>query len=389
MEERISMLRDYDTGVFTDSELAMRYGVSRESFYVWKKRRGSGDPNWFRERSRAPRHCPQATTQPKIDAIIALRHRFPQWGPKKLRARLMATEPDTGWPAASTIGDILKRQGLIEPRARRRKRHALGDIITDASQPNDEWAIDFKGWFRTRDGARCDPLTVSDTLSRYLLDARIVPPTYEGVYAALERLFGEVGLPIAIRSDNGAPFGARGAAGLSRLSGWFLKLGIEPRHIPPSSPQDNGRHERMHRTLKAETTRPPAWSSDEQQQRFDRFCAYYNEERPHEALAQTPPSAFWQPSKRAMPGRIEEPWYDADWEVRRVRKNGQIKWRRRDIFIGEAFKGETVGLNEIESGGHMVRFCTRDLGVITADLCFHSFAPPRARLRFAVETKGE
>ena len=178
-------------------------------------------------------------------------------------------------------------------------------------------------------------------------------------------------------------------AGLSRLSVWFLKLGIEPRHIPPSSPQDNGRYERMHRTLKAETTRPPACSAHEQQQRFDRFCAYYNEERPHEALGQTLPADHWERSARSFTGAEREPWYDADWEVRRVRANGQMKWRMHDIFIGEAFAGEPVGLREGEDGGHLVRFFERDLGVIGPDFCFHSFAPPRARLRFAVETKGE
>ena len=343
MEERISMLKDYDTGVFSDCELARRYGVSRESFYFWKKRRGSGEPNWFRDRSRAPHHCPHATSEAIIDPIIALRRRFPQWGPKKIRAKLMAYEPHVTWPAASTIGDILKRAGLIEPHERRRKRIDRGEVIAGSEEANGEWAIDFKGWFRTRDGARCDPLTVSDSLSRYLLDARIVSPTYKGVHAALERIFSEVGLPIAIRSDNGPPFGARGAAGLSRLSVWFLKLGIEPRHIPPSSPQDNGRYERMHRTLKAETTRPPACSAHEQQQRFDRFCAYYNEERPHEALGQTLPADHWERSARSFTGAEREPWYDADWEVRRVRANGQMKWRMHDIFIGEAFAGGLEG----------------------------------------------
>jgi transposase InsO family protein len=185
-----------------------------------------------------------------IAAIVAMRARYPRFGPKKIKARLALDRPDVGWPAASTIGDILKREGLIAPKTHRRKPIGQGEIVAGAEVPNGEWAIDFKGWFRTLDGTRCDPLTVSDTASRYLIAARITPPTHVGVKAVMQRVFDEVGLPDAIRCDNGAPFGSTGAGGLSRLSVWFLKLRIEPRFIPPASPQDNGRHERMHRTLK-------------------------------------------------------------------------------------------------------------------------------------------
>jgi hypothetical protein len=255
-----------------------------------------------------------------------------------------------------------------------------------ATAANEEWAIDFKGWFRIASGERCDPLTVTDQASRYLLEVRIVDPTTVGVKAALERVFGEVGLPDAIRCDNGSPFGATSAGGLSRLSVWWLKLGIEPRYIPPSSPQDNGRHERMHRTLKAETTRTPAYHPDQQQVRFNIFRAHYNEERPHEALGQTPPARHWRPSPRRLPGRIEEPWYDADHQVRRVRTDGTIKWHGQHLFISEALAGEPVGLAEHETGGHIVRFCRRDLGMIArCHRRFLRFAPPRARLRVAPE----
>src|SRR5215813_9323153 len=191
MEERIALFREYETGVFTVSELCGRHGISRETFYVWKRRRESGEARWFEELSHATSSCP-------------------------------------------------------------------------ATAPNEEWSIDFKGWFRTADGTRCDPLTLTDAASRYLLDVRIVDPTWAGVRGAMERVFDEVGLPDAIRSDNGSPFGSTGAGGLSALSVWWLKLGIEPRYIPPSSPQDNGRHERMHRTLKAETSKPAAATPAEQ-----------------------------------------------------------------------------------------------------------------------------
>jgi transposase InsO family protein len=389
VEERIAMFRDYDTGAFTVAELSRRHGVSRETFYVWKRRRESGDPRWFEERSRVPAHCPHATLEAHIAAIVAMRRRFPRFGPKKIRARLMAEEPAVAWPAASTIGELLKREGLIVAKERRRKPVPQGEIVAGSDRPNGEWSIDFKGWFRTRDGERCDPLTVTDTASRYLVEARIVAPTYAGVHRALARIFEEVGLPQTMRCDNGPPFGSPGAGGLSRLAVWWLKLGIEPRYIPPSSPQDNGRHERLHRTLKAETTRPPAATAAEQQARFDAFRTHYNEERPHEALAQTPPARHWQPSLRRLPARLEEPWYDADHEVRRVRPPGVIKWRGEHVFIGEALAGEPVGLAELENGRHLVRFCGRDLGVVDGDLRFLRFAPPRARLRIAAETEDE
>ena len=389
LEERVAMLRDWDTGAFTAAALAERYGISRETFYVWKRRRESGDERWFEEVSRAPGRCPQATCQSDIAAVVAMRERFPRFGPKKIRAKLITERPRHVWPAASTIGDILKGQGLIAARERRRKPVGRGEIIPGADAPNGEWAIDFKGWFRTRDGIRCDPLTVTDTASRYLLVTRIVEPAWAGVRCALERVFEEHGLPDAIRSDNGSPFGSTGAGGLSSLSVWWLKLGIEPRYIPPSSPQNNGRHERMHRTLKDDTACPPAATVKEQQARFDKFRTYYNEQRPHEALGQTPPAGHWQPSARAYPSRLEDPWYDADHQVRHVRCQGLIKWRGEHVFIGEALAGEIVGLAELENGSHIVRFCGRDLGVVDRSFRFHRFAPPRARLRFVVETEQE
>ena len=385
VEERIALMREFESGAFSVVELCARYRISRETFYVWKRRRAAGDERWFEEKSRAPDHCPHAVPPATIAAIVAMRARFPRFGPKKIKARLAHEGPKVVWPAASTIGDILKREGLIVPKGRRRRPTDQGEIVAGSDEPNGEWAIDFKGWFRTLDGDRVDPLTVSDTASRYLVEARITAPTHDGVKDVLERVFERTGLPDAMRSDNGAPFGSIGAGGLSKLSVWLLKLGIEPRFIPPSSPQDNGRHERMHRTLKAETTRPPAHHRDQQQVRFNIFRQAYNEERPHEALGQTTPASHWHPPLRRLPRYIDEPWYDADHQVRRVRPDGTIKWRGAHVFIGEALAGEPVGLAEHERGGHLVRFMTRDLGLVESAGWFHRFAPPRARLRSATD----
>ena len=387
--ERIALLREFETGVFTVSELCRRHGISRETFYVWQRRWASGEAGWFEGRSHAVACCPHATDGLIAERIIAVRRQFPHFGPKKIKARLEDEScrkgDGTTWPAASTIGDILKRANLVQPQRKRRRAIAHGEVVAPARTPNEEWAIDFKGWFRTADGRRCDPLTITDQASRFLVEARIVEPTWAGVRCALERVFERVGLPAAMRSDNGTPFGSTGAGGLSALAVWWLKLGIEPHYIAPASPQDNGRHERMHRTLKAQTSMPAARTAGEQQRRFDRFRRHYNEERPHEALGQQAPARLWRPPARSLPPRLEDPWYDADHEVRRVRPAGDIKWRGEDIFIGEAFAGELVGLAEHDSGGHIVRFASRELGVIGRDRRFLRFAPPRARLRVAAE----
>src|SRR5882724_831934 len=246
VEERIALFGEYETGVFTVTDLCRRHGISRETFYVWKRRRESGEARWFEDLSHAVQRCGHATPARLGERIVAARRQFPHFGPKKIKAWLARAAPDVAWPAASTIGDLLRREGLIEARRRRRRPIAQGEVAAAAGVPNAEWSIDFKGWFRTRDGKRCDPLTITDAASRYLIEVRIVEPTWAGVRCALGRVFAAVGLPAAMRSDNGSPFGSTGAGGLSSLSVWWLKLGIvlkarlrhdEPRYIPPSSPQ--------------------------------------------------------------------------------------------------------------------------------------------------------
>lgn len=384
MEERIAMMREHVSGLFTVSELASRYGISRETFYFWKRRWESGASDWHAARSSAPLVRHRRVDAASEAAVLAMKRRFPRFGPKKVRAKLAETHPELVWPAASTIGEMLKRAGLVSPGPRRRSALGRGETVCVATRPNEEWSMDFKGWFRTLDGQRCDPLTVSDTASRYLLRATIVPPTYDGVRGELERLFAEVGLPESMRSDNGPPFGSTGAGGLSRLAVWLLRLGVEPRFIPPSSPQDNGRHERMHRELRAETGLTPAGDAVSQQTRLDAFRLHYNEERPHEALGQTPPSRHWTTSPRPLPSVVPEPWYDAEHDVRTVGRRGELRWRGEWIFLSEALIGETVGLRELETGGHLVTFRHRELGVIDAQARFHKFAPPRARVRASV-----
>jgi transposase InsO family protein len=385
LEERVAMFMDYDTGMFSVSELCRDYEVSRPVFYAWLARRSAGEADWFVERSHAPKSCPHRTPEAVRAAVLAVKRRFPRFGPKKVRARLVREFPQAAWPAASTIGSILAGAGLVEPRPRRRRGAELERVDETVTAPNDEWACDFKGWFRTADGRRCDPLTITDTHTRYLIEARIAEPTTKGVRPLFERAFADHGLPGAIRCDNGPPFGSPAAGGLSRLAVWWLKLGIEPRAIRPASPQDNGRHERMHRTLKADTADPPAASLAAQQARFDGFRDYYNRERPHEALGQAAPADLWTPSARPMPKALAEPWYDADHQLRRVRTNGEIKWNGDFVFISEVLRGERLGLIERGDGSHLVRFFHVPLGVLDPRGQFRRFAPRRHRLRYAPE----
>jgi transposase InsO family protein len=387
LEQRIAMLLDYDTGAHSVVSLCELYGVSRETFYGLRRRRDAGEADWFLDRSHAPLSCPHRMSGEMAAAVADVRRRFPHFGPKKIQAWLKREQPRLTWPAASTIGDELKRAGLVEARRRRRRPVELGLAPAVARSPNAEWSCDFKGWFRTRDGQRCDPLTISDTHSRYLLDVRIAEPSLAGVKPLFQRVFEAYGLPDAIRCDNGSPFGSTGAGGLTRLSVWWLKLGVEPRFTRPGSPQDNGRHERMHRTLREQTADTPAADPPEQQSRFDGFVHHLNHERPHEALDQKTPAQLWRPSTRRMPERIEEPWYDADHQVRRVRSAGEIKWKGELVFVGEALRGEPVGIAQRGDGSHIVRFCKRDLGVIDPCGCFRRFAPLRHRLREAPENQ--
>lgn len=364
-DEKLGFVSECLRGELPVSELCERYGISRDTGHRLLKRYREEGVQGLEPRSRAPLKHGLAMASEVSSAIVKLRRERPHWGPKKLRAVLRERDGETVWPAASTIGDLLRREGLSAPRRRRRRAQGIGQPFAPVQAANDLWCVDFKGWFRTGDGQRCDPLTLTDAHSRYLIDCRIVPETIEAVQPVVDRALRELGLPKAIRSDNGSPF-AQGssAGGLTRLSVHWVKLGIRLERIKPGHPEQNGRHERMHRTLKAETSRPPAQSLAEQQARFDGFRRDFNEKRPHEALGQVPPSRCYQPSPRRYPEKIEEPWYDAEHQVRRVRSNGEIKWAGELLFISEALVGELLGIAETETGDWLVRFADVELGVI-------------------------
>lgn len=384
MDERLAFVTEQLRGALPMTLLCERYGISRKTGYKWVERFLESGPSGLADRSRA-RHSQSRRMAPSVAGeILALRRLRPFWGPRKLRAVLQRSAPATAWPAASTIGDLLRVHGLTEPRRRRRRAKVVRRPFRTATAPNDVWCIDFKGWFRTGDGQRCDPLTITDAYSRSVLACRIVPPLWEPVRAVVEATFQAHGLPRAMRSDNGPPFAADSAGGLTRLSLGWVKAGIELERIEPGKPQQNGSHERFHRTLKAETSRPPAHSPAEQQARFDTFVADFNENRPHEALDQKPPASVYTASPRPWCPELPEPWYDADHQVRKVRSSGEIKWAGRSVFISETLAGETVGLAEAGVAGWLLRFADIDLGIIDpTTLRFTRFSAARPGRREA------
>jgi len=369
MDERMAFIVDWQREEMTFAALCRYYGVSRKTGYKWIERYEVEGVGGLQDRSRAPHAHPNAVGEAEEAAIVAARVKHPSWGPKKVKAWLSSRHPSTTWPAQSTIGTVLEQHGLVKHR--RRRRHVPCDPTPLSACPaaNDVWGIDFKGWFRTADGQRCDPLSLSDLASRYVLRLQAVErPDGEHVWPIVDAAFREFGLPRVMRSDNGPPFASTAAGGLSHLSVRVIKAGVLPERIAPGKPQQNGRHERLHLTLKQETASPPAATLRQQQRRFDAFRRLFNEERPHEALGQTPPAQHYNPpATRSYSGRLREPEYAADHLVRRVRHNGEIKWCNELIFISEALVGEPVGLCEIaDDGSWQVRYGPIELGIIDA-----------------------
>jgi putative transposase len=349
MDERVRFIAAIQAdprGNFT--RLCERFGISRDKGYKWLARYKEHGPSGLEDRASVARRCPHKTDDAIADRIVAERKEHPHDGPKKLRRRML-DRGELGVPAASTIGDILHARGLIRPRRARLRVPPSPNQLDPCAEPNDVWCIDFKGHFLLSDKTRCDPLTLTDAATRYLLKCEAVSDTGEGgVRSELERAFREFGLPKKIRSDNGPPFASKALGGLSRLSVWWMQLGILPERIEPGKPQQNGRHERMHKTLKQHTASPPCSTKAEQQRAFDRFRRDYNDARPHEALGMTPPAAHYEPSSRAMPERPHEPEYADDVEVRRVDRNGQFNWRGERLLAGAPLTNQPIGFRHVD-----------------------------------------
>lgn len=350
VDQRRRFIVDAQLGAFSLSELCRRYDVSRPTGYLWLDRFTDGGVAALADRSHAPHSCPHATPAHVWEAVRQARHEHPLWGPKKL-LWLVAKRLDDALPAPSTVAAWLKRHGLVAARRRRPQRPHPGKPVGHATAPNVLWTLDFKGHFRTRDGIYCYPLTAVDAYSRFVLEVRaLLHPTHTLTRSALVELFHAYGLPERIRTDNGEPFAGMALARLSRLAAWFIRLGITPELIEPGHPEQNPRHERMHRDLKAETTRPPAHNYRGQQQRFRVWRREYNELRPHEAHQQQPPVTLYQPSPRPYRARPQPPEYPGHYEVRRVSRNGGIRWQSKRIPVSQTLIEEYIGFEAIDDG---------------------------------------
>lgn len=351
MDQRMQFVAECLEHQFSVRELCERYGISRKTGNKWLSRYRAEGPKGLANRSKAPHSCRHRTPDEIQDALLELRRRHPSWGAKKLLAILRRRRPDWPLPARSTCCDILARNGLVRQKRQRRKPGHPGPPTTPITRPNEVWTADFKGEFKTRDGIYCYPLTIVDGYSRYLLGCQALPSTATlGARPVFQRLFDSYGLPDRIRTDNGAPFAAVSLGRLSRLSVWWLRLGIFPELIEPGKPSQNGRHERLHRTLKQETLGPAAGNRNAQQRRFNRFTAEYNHQRPHEALDQETPAAYYEPSSRSSPESVPGFDYPDHFEIRRVGSNGGIRWRSLYIPVSTVCEGDDIGLEAIDDG---------------------------------------
>jgi putative transposase len=364
MDERCQFILEAkeDLGHFT--ELCARYGISTKTGYKWLERFREGGMANLTDQNRAPKNHPNEVVEEIKEAILQARRKHATWGPKKLRILLQKTDSKRSWPALSTIGELLKANGLSFKHHRRRHATPSTQPFAECNAPNRTWCADYKGWFKTGDGHRCDPLTITDGCSRYLLRCQIVAAeNYDFARGVFEAAFREYGLPVAIRTDNGPPFATTGLGGLSRLSVWWLRLGIALERIEPGKPQQNGRHERMHLTLKQETAQPPAQNSRAQQRRFDAFRQEFNHLRPHESLEMKTPDSLYQPSTRFYPARLPEMEYGHGMEIRRV-INGEFRWEGSRLFLSHALDDQLIGMKCCDDRYWRVYFGTLPLGIL-------------------------
>jgi transposase InsO family protein len=385
MDLRVQLIQDHQEG-YSIAALAERYSLARKTIYKWLERHAAEGVAGLADRSRLPHHSPTQLSDEVIAHIVAARQKW-SWGPRKLRVKLAQAHPELAWPAISTIGEVLKRAGLTHARKPRVRTPPFGQPFAGVAEANQTWCADFKGWFRTGDGTRCDPLTITDAHSRYLLRCHITPKT-DGVHVAavFDAAFREYGLPRVIHTDNGTPFASRAPGGLSRISMRWVKLGILPQRSRPASPQDNGRHERMHSTLKQATLRPPQRTPRRQQEAFDRFRREFNQERPHQALDDKTPAHHYICSDRSMPRRVPELEYDEDIVVRRISQKGSLKMKGQRSFLSEIFAQEWIGLRALDERYFEVLYGPVKLGFLdTFRHSFHRRLSPAMRRRLGME----
>jgi transposase InsO family protein len=383
MEQRLKFVirvREEDTAI---AKACREFNISRPTGYKWLRRYDEKGLDGLKDQSRVPETIPHKTDERLEQMICSLRKQHPQLGPKKLRAWLRREHPQTEWPAASTIGDILKRNELVEDRSRSQKTQPYTEPLQQADAPNRIWSADFKGQFQLKDGTGCYPLTVTDNYSRALLGCKALPSTKgAAVKSYFEQVFSKWGLPEAIRTDNGAPFASGAPRGLSTLSAWWRRLGITHERIEPGKPQQNARHERFHLTLKNKTARPGEATMAKQQQAFEDFTHYFNHLRPHESLDQTVPIKHHEKSSRSLPQTLPEQTYPACDLSRKVAKNGQIRLAGSRIYVSKSLTHYRVGLTEVDVGVWVVQYADEDIGLFeTGETMMSGLAPKHLKVK--------
>jgi len=361
MDQRVKLIGDWLTQAFSKSELARHYGVSRPTLDKWLARYEALGADGLKELSRRPHTSPSQISEEVLDLLIAYKLKHHSWGPEKLVHVLKRDYPNLSWPAVSTAGDWLKRAGLVQKRRLLNRPPAGRNPLRDATAPNQTWAADFKGDFALQTGQRCFPLTITDQVSRFLLLCR-AQSSVAGAREGFDWAFREYGLPDVIRTDNGSPFASTGVSRISSLSAWWIRLGIYPERIQPGRPDQNGRHERMHRTLKAALLQAPEHDLVQQQLAFEQFRQEFNYVRPHKALGMKVPADLYVPSARHYDGRVPEVNYPSEMTIRKVRQNGSMKWKGKMIFVSESLVGEALGLTEVEDDVWDVYLCAYPLG---------------------------
>jgi putative transposase len=365
MDLKVHLINDWNDGHSSITDLSQKYEVSRPTVYKWLKRYEQFGIEGLKEQSRAPKRCPHRTSEEILNLVIQEKLKNRRRGPRKIRAQLVRKYPEQEFPAVSTMAYWLKQEGLVNQRKKRLRVPPYTEPFSECHAPNDVWSIDYKGQFSMKDGHVCYPLTLSDNFSRFILGCQALEgPRYDPTRRCLESIFREYGLPKAIRSDNGTPFAGRCIGGLSRLMIWWILLGIIPERIHKGCPQENGRHERMHRTLKSDALNPVAGNLKEQQKAFDIYRHDYNNDRPHESLNDQTPSDYYEKSNRPYVKNPHPPDYGHDYLVRYVRQNGEIKFVGRMFYLTELLAGLPVGLKEIEDGIWQLQFSFYTLGSI-------------------------
>lgn len=364
MEQRLKFIVDYLDELYDMSELCRDYGISRKTGYKWVSRYETYGLEGLKDLSRRPYGHPDTTHPWTCDQIIQTKLAHQSFGPKKVMDLLRREQPEHRWPADSTAGEILKRAGLVKKKRRRNKMNADSHPFKDCQHPNAVWSSDFKGHFALGNRERCYPLTISDNDSRFIFNCQGLARTRESdVRPWFEWSFREYGLPDAMRIDNGPPFASLSLGGISQLSKWWIRLGIKPERIEPGKPQQNGRHERMHRSLKAAVASPPKYSMGAQQRAFDHFVTEFNEQRSHEALGRKTPSQVYRASLRRYPEKLPVVQYDEGYDVRQVRQNGEIKWQGNFLYLSQVLAKEPIALKQVTESQWEIYFSFYLLGI--------------------------